>query len=112
MILKIMRTKVVGDTAFDKYELIDNIKHIKVSEPVLCTTFGDHRAYDIVVLDHFKCDLMKQGPAACIGCNQSKHNVHRAFVECNNGEELQILFDTRAYILNDSGKTIEIINKA
>jgi hypothetical protein len=103
MLLKILRY-----TDKQKFWLLDDIRRISVSEAIRLDSSGDIGYLpDIIILDtllQIKCE--------CDGvnnrCSDCKDYIG---VNCrmNNGDEISVVFDTIAYVLNDSGKTIEKI---
>ena len=108
MILKIERYKVEKDD--QDWWLIDNIRKISKAE------FNQHpdkdfneAEADIFLLDYI--DHLKGINANVylddIASGKRKRKVINLICRLENNNEFCILFDTVAYILNDSGKTIE-----
>jgi len=97
MILKIERYEQGQD-----WWMLDDIKKIGKSKPFITDPIKDYDAatVDVVILDYSV--LL----AAENGSTNSAESI-RLICRLSNGEELSIIFDTVAYILNDNGKTIE-----
>ncbi len=78
---------------------IRKISHYKYKDHPFNKDFADIDA-DIFFLD-YEDYLKKMGNA------QSGRDVIKLVCRLSNGDEFVVTFDTIAYILNDSGKTIE-----
>lgn len=97
MILKIERYKKRED-----WWLLDDIRKISKAQfkQSFKQDFDDKVDADVFILDYE--DYLKE-----VGGGQDSRDVVRLICRLSNGDEYVILFDTIAYILNDSGKTIE-----
>ena len=98
-----MIVKVARYSGRENYIIIDNIKEIhKIdgydsSEPL--------RATDILI-----SDCAERKSIAVGATSDMKPFVMRLNCIKNDGSEIDIIFDTVAYILNDNGKTIERVS--
>jgi len=95
-----MIVKVERYSGREEYIMIDNIKEVHKSngfdnaEPL--------RATDILIQDCGEQVSNVVGGATCMEACKMRLNCVK-----NDGSEIDIIFDTVAYILNDNGKTIE-----
>jgi len=98
-----MIVKVARYSGRENYIIIDNIKEIHkidgydYSEPL--------RATDILI-----SDCAERKSIAVGATSDMKPFVMRLNCIKNDGSEIDIIFDTVAYILNDNGKTIERVS--
>ncbi len=104
MILKIERHNET-----QKWWMLDNIAKVSCSALLHHTKtriVGEHAfgSIDIMILDHEnKCSCAEnEGCSDCIEC-------YRLICRTKEHDEFSVLFDTVAYLCNDSGKTIEKI---
>jgi len=115
MILKIERRK--ND---QRWWLFDDIKRISSSLRMKYETEEERTAAmagcpDVAFLDFKNCNCSGEPDAAglyttCSDCVDHRHyRVCRLNCRLNDGSDYSVVFDTTAYVLNDSGKTIEKI---
>jgi hypothetical protein len=99
MILKIERYN-------NQYQwwMYDNIRKISISNPFPKAGISD-KDYDVVLFD-VNTDCTCSGPGD--KCNECRDYLV-AICKMTDDSEMSIAFDTIAYLLNDSGKTIEKI---
>lgn len=103
MILKIARY-IEGED----WWLLDDIR--KVSKAQFTQPFDKNfeaRDADIFILDYE--EHLKSGPEADETKRPDDRSVIRLVCRTAAGEEFSVLFDTIAFLLNDGGKTIEVI---
>ncbi|MFW9871652.1 MAG: hypothetical protein ACFFG0_01030 [Candidatus Thorarchaeota archaeon] len=111
MIIKIERY-----AANQEYWLLDGIRKISVSKPLMYETEKERDeagTHDACFLDLIKCTCVvkeKRTKTGCSNCvDHNTYNVRRLICRLEDGNEYSILFDTIVYVLNDKGKTIEKI---
>jgi len=78
----------ISKTTFRRTELLDEVTH----------------NHDIMILDYENIQYNKD---TSTDCEAKDWNTVVFVCRRENGEEFSIIYDTIAYILNDSGKTIE-----
>ncbi len=103
MILKIVRY-IEGED----WWLLDDIK--KVSKAQFKQPFSkdfEARDADIFILDY--AEHLKSSPSAGEEKMPDDREVVRLICRTGVGEEFCVIFDTIAFLLNDDGKTIEVI---
>lgn len=90
-----------------KWWMLDNIRKVSVSSDIRKQQKDlEATEHDTVIFDmpRTECKCYGKGEG-CSECSYYKVLICRL----NDGEEYSIAFDTIAYLLNDSGKTIEKI---
>jgi len=97
MILKIERYK-----ERENWWLLDDIRKISKAQfrQSFSQDFDNQVDADVFILDYE--DYLEEAQGG-----QDSRDVIRLICRLSNGNEFSVLFDTIAYILNDSGKTIE-----
>ena len=89
--------------------LFDKIDRIVTYAPIIKKLYdnGEDSAVDVHVEifnhSHVKCDCSN----VCV-CNDNI-SIRRVCARLSNGEEILIAFDTKAYLCNDEGSTLEIL---
>ena len=105
MILKIERYPGSSKShIYQQWWMIDDIRKISKAEfnHSFSQDFDNKIDADVFVLDYEDYLVSK-------GAGQDSRTVVRLICRLSNGDEFCVLFDTIAYVLNDSGKTIEKI---
>lgn len=110
MILKVKRYKTKNND--QDWWYFDNIRKVS-TEPKYFFNLKDLESYCSeknpysILLDFCDTDMAK----AIDSCKTGVNAIHTCYAVCRlmDGNELTVLFDTQAFLLNDEGKTIDRI---